>query len=309
MGDGAGGISVSLLSAAPRAKGLFRKAILFSGTPYSSEPDCATSTMLASKLLKASGAADMKELLALSAERLNELTQELKEYLAVPSRDGKLIPTDVFAAFRKGTAKDISFILYTSRDNASAYSASVGRVFSEKIIADMIGKILKQQTPEAAQKLKKLIDDETERIGKAKAEAKFCNQWLEQASAYYLSESLHTGGSDVRLLYWDVDAVIKDLGVGDVNIVSTILGNSEAAEAYGNVVNENISEILQALMTKVVHGEEPKLYNNEIQGANAIRWETFPSILTVSKNKIKLQAAEDTLKDAIELLRTAGIEE
>ena len=309
MGDGAGGISIGLLSAAHRAKGLFQKAVVFCGTPNSTEQSGGSSAVLASRLLTASGAANLKELLALTGDRLSELTQELKEYLTGPSRDGKLIPTDVFAALRKGAAKDISFILCTSRDNVSTYSASIGRDFSEKVFADLVEKILKQQTPEAAQKLRKQIDDETQRIGKAKAEADFCNQWLDDASIYYLSESLHAGGSDVRLLYWDVDAVIKNLGVGDVNIVSTILGNSEAAEAYGNVVNEVICEILQTLMIKTVHGEEPALYNNEIQGVSAIQWESYPDILVVSKNRILLQAAEDVLKDALELLRAAGIEE
>ena len=41
---------------------------------------------------------------------------------------------------------------------------------------------------------------------------------------------------------------------------------------------------------------------------NAIKWDTFPSILAVSKDKIQLQAAEDTLKDAKELIQAAGLE-
>ena len=60
---------------------------------------------------------------------------------------------------------------------------------------------------------------------------------------------------------------------------------------------------------KVVSGEEPALYTNEVDGVDAIKWETFPSILAVSKDKIQLQDVEDTLKDAIELLQVAGIEE
>ena len=74
-------------------------------------------------------------------------------------------------------------------------------------------------------------------------------------------------------------------------------------------MNENIREILQSLIMKAVHGEEPALYNNEVDGVNAIKWDTFPSILAVSKNKIQLQAVEDTLKDAIEMLLVAGLEE
>ena len=173
---------------------------------------------------------------------------------------------------------------------------------------DSIERILKRQKPEAAQKLRELIDNETQRIGKAKAEAEIYNLWMDNVSLCYVSKLLLAGGGDARLLYWDVDAVIKNLGVGDVSLVSTVLGNSETAVSYGNVVNENTREILQALMIKAVHGEEPEFYNNEIEGVSAIKWETYPSVLAVSKNKIQLQALEDTLTDAREMLLAAGLE-
>ena len=131
---------------------------------------------------------------------------------------------------------------------------------------------------------------------------------MDNVSLCYVSKLLLAGGGDARLLYWNVDAEIKNLGVGDVSLVSTVLGNSESAVAYGNVVNENTREILQTLILKVVHGEAPELYNNEVDGVNAIKWDTFPSILAVSKDKIQLQGIEETLKDAIELLQAAGLE-
>ena len=93
-----------------------------------------------------------------------------------------------------------------------------------------------------------------------------------------------------------------------MSLVSTVLGNSETAVSYGNVVNENTREILQTLILKAVHGEALELFNNEIQGVNAIKWETYPSVLAVSKNKIQPQAAEDTLTDARQMLLAAGLE-
>ncbi|MCQ2420601.1 MAG: carboxylesterase family protein [Clostridia bacterium] len=308
MGDSAGGTSISLLSACKRVSGLFKKAIVFSGSPYEAVLHGMDSAVLASELLKAAGAVNMKELLALSEEKLSHLTQQLKARLGTPRCDGELIPADIFEAYTNGGAKDVPFILCTSRDNANVYGASIGRGLSEDIITESTEKILKRQKPEAAQALRGLIGEETKRIGKAKAEAEFINLWTEQAIICYVSKLLLAGGGDARLLYWDVDAEIKNLGVGDVSLVSTVLGNSETAVSYGNVVNENISEILQALMMKAVHGEEPEFYNNEIEGVSAIKWETYPSVLAVSKNKIQLQAAEDTLTDAREMLLAAGLE-
>ena len=100
MGDDAGGTSISLLAVCKRAGGLFKKAILFSGSPYEAILSGEDSTLLASELLKAAGASGMKELLALPEERLSELTQQLKAYLATPRCDGELIPSDIFEAYK-----------------------------------------------------------------------------------------------------------------------------------------------------------------------------------------------------------------
>ena len=308
MGDSSGSTSISLLAACKRVKGLFKKAILFSGSAYDAILYGNDSAPLASELLKAAGASSVKELLALPESKLNELTQQLKANMAAPRCDGKLIPADIFEAYSNGEAKDVSFIMCTSRDNASVYSATIGRGLSEMLASEAIEKILKRQKPEAAQALRKQISDKAQKVGKAKAEAEFIDLWMDNVSLCYVSKLLLSGGGDARLLYWDVDAVIKNLGVGDVSLVSTALGNSETAVAYGNVVDEAIREILQALILKVVHGEAPELFNNEIEGVSAIKWESYPSVLAVSKNRIQPQAVEDTLTNARQMLLAAGLE-
>ena len=302
MGDGAGGISISLLAVCTRAKGLFKKAVIFSGNPKTAQIGGEYSAVLASELLKTADATDMDTLLTLTESELCSLTQKLKAYIATPKCDGKLIPADVFEAYKNGAAKDIQFILAASGDNASAYSASIGRGFSENLFAQTVEAVLHQQKPTTAEKLNRLITDETERIGKAKAEAHFLNLWLDHIGLLQLSEALQSGGGTVRTLFWDVDAVIKNLGISSVNLVSAVLSNLEAAADYGSVINDSVRKVLQTLIAKAILDEAPALYPNEVDGIDAIRWETFPSILVFSKNKIQLQTVEDTLKDAKELL-------
>lgn len=309
MGNDAGGVSISLLAVCPRAKGLFQKAVIFSGNPKTAQIGESSSAELASVLLKATGASGMNALLALTESELCNLTQKLKADIAMPKCDGKLIPADVLEAYRNGAARNIEFILSASGDNASAYSASIGRGFSEKLFAQTVKEVLHRQKPATAEKLNRLIADETERIGKAKAEAKFLNLWMDHIGLLQFSEALQSGGSTVRALFWAVDAVIKDLGTGSVNLISTVLGNQEAAADYGSVVSDSVRKVLQAFIEKVILGEAPELYSNEVDGIDAIQWETFPNILVFSEDKIQLQAVEDTLKDAKELLQTAGLED
>ena len=302
MGDGAGGISISLLAVCARAKGLFRRAVIFSGNPENAQLGGKYSSELASELLKAAGASDMDALYALTESELCALTQKLKAYTATPKCDGELIPADVLKAYKDGAAKDIQFVLSASGGSASAYSASIGRGFSENLYTQTIGTILQQQNPTVAEKLKRLLDDETEHIGKAKAETKFMNLWVDHIGLLQFSEAMHSGGNNVRTLFWNVDAVIKDLGISSVNLVSAVLSNHEAAVAYGSVVDDSIRNVLQTLIVKVILGKKPALYPNEVDGISAIRWETYPSILVFTKNKVQSQTVEHTLKDAAWLL-------
>ena len=72
-------------------------------------------------------------------------------------------------------------------------------------------------------------------------------------------------------------------------------------------MKESISEVLQAFLMKAAQGEALELYTNEVDGVDAIQWETYPNILAVSKNRIQLQTVENTLTDAKEMLDAAGI--
>ncbi len=302
IGDGAGGISISLLAAGERAGGLFQNAIIFSGNPLSAELFADDSKKAAELLLKSANVSDMAGLLALTEKELRSLSQKLKACVTVPRCDGELIPADVYEAYRSGAARNVSFVLCASRDNAGVYSSSVGRGFAERLISETVGRIIDRQKPEKAEKLKKLVYDETERIGKAKAEAAFLNLWAEQVSLLKLSSAMISGGSSVRMMFWDVEATIRDLGTGSVNAVSSLLGNQDSAVAYGSVVNDSIRAVMQTLILKVIQSEDPSLYTNEVDGIDEIRWEPYPSILSVKDDGVTVRSLEETLPDAKKLL-------
>ena len=303
LGAGAGGVSIGLLASC--AGQWFGNAVVFSGNPEITEACGAEAKKLAAALLKEASASCMEDLLKLSQGEIARLTQSLKGYLTVPKADGRRIPGNVIKEYRTGAAKDIRFILCASKDSANSYGSSVGRGFSEKVVSAMIEKIMKELSPEAAEILRRMIEDRTERIGKAKAEAEFVNLWLDHAGLVRMSENLTAGGSKVHALYWNVDPVINNLGAGDVNMVSTVLGNIEAAQAYGSVVSDSIQSILQTLIVKFIRGEEPDLFNNEIDGVGAVRWDVSPDILEVTDDKVVLKPVGDTLKEAKEMLEEA----
>lgn len=107
MGDGAGGISISLLAVCERAKGLFQNAVILSGNPAAVELEMYDSKEVAMQLLESTSSKNMDDLFALPEDKLGELMQKLKHSLTIPQADGKLIPKGVRTAYESGIAKDV----------------------------------------------------------------------------------------------------------------------------------------------------------------------------------------------------------
>ena len=298
IGDSAGGISICLLAVCERAKGLFNKAIILSGNPLSSLAESNDFTSQKNKILKATSASNMKELLALSESEIAALTQKLKGDLLIPKRDGKLISEDVYEAYRQGKAKDIQFILCASKDISNVYSSSIGRGFGEEVISSIIEYNINKQNPKTAEKIRAYITDEIERIGRAKANAKLSNIWINQAGLIILSEAIQQGNGSVRTMYWNVDAVIKELGAGDVDIINALLNNDEVGVAYGSATKDSIREILQSLAVKFIFGDKTELFNGELEGIDAIKWEQFPSVLSVNNHEVKIEPVAKAMIEA-----------
>ena len=120
------------------------------------------------------------------------------------------------------------------------------------------------------------------------------NQWVALCT-YRVAERLKQGGNQVYMIYWDEKALIEKLGTGTVDATGIILGNSEALQMYGSVIDKDLSEILQSLLKKFISREALEFYRNEIYGMDAFEWEAFPKALIVSDGKLVC----DTIADRI----------
>ena len=98
-------------------------------------------------------------------------------------------------------------------------------------------------------------------------------------------------------MYWDEKALIKNLGSGTADVLATLLGNSEALQMYGSVVNADLSETLQALLLKFVSGDALQLYRNEISGLDSLDWKAFSKALIVAGGKLTCDNIEDRITE------------
>ena len=306
MGFASGAASISLLAACKKAKGLFRKAFVFHGDPQVAYETPDVSRNLAKRLLQETSTTTMEELLQLSTEQLKEATQKLLKglYPAGPTRDGKLIPLDVFEAYQNGAAAGVEFLIGVASNERQVYKSVVGKQAYEDFITgelDATLQYLDDVSVPDAQAVRDYIREQAATMPEIEAKAKV----LEQCSAlvvYLSAKKLAEGGDKVYLLYWNVKPLIENLGSGTVDAAAAFLGNREGAQMYGNVLNADISEMLRNFLIKFLHGNAMRFYNNEIKGVGAIDWKGFPKALVVADNGLRCEPIEDKLTEVESLL-------
>ena len=302
LGFESGATSILLLAACEKAKGLFQKAFIFNGSPTSVYNSPDASRALANDLLKATQTSTMEELLQLETETLKDAAQGLWKNMCAPTCDGKLIPDDVYQAYHDGAASGIEFIIGITSNEAQVFRSLVGdQKYSDEIfsaVADM-SNYLDDVTADAVWAY---LETQTASMGELEAKSKLFEQWL-ALCIYRLAIKLKEGGNPVHLMYWDEESLIENLGSGTVDVVAALLGNGDALQMYGSVMNADLSEALQTLLHKYISGNALQLYPNEIKGIDAFDWKAFPQALIVSDGKLQCNTIEDKITEVKELLK------
>ncbi|BAL85027.1 putative carboxylesterase (plasmid) [Selenomonas ruminantium subsp. lactilytica TAM6421] len=299
MGFESGTLSIGLLAACEQARGLFQRAFIFHETPLAAYGTPEKSRTLAKRLLQETASAAMADLLQLKAEQLKAAAQKLVLDMSAPTRDGKLIPVDVYEAYQKGVSSGVEYIIGIANDEMQIYKAFVGAQKYEGFIEEELTNILvylETIHPAGVQAVKDYVETQTAMSSALDAKAKVVEQFY-ALGTYQYAQKLAGSGNKVHLFYWDVKPLLENLGSGTVEVAATFLGNSEAVQVYGSVLNQDIAETLQTLFRKFQNGEELRLFNNEIKGIGAIDWQEFPQALIVSEKEFRCGTIVDRLTE------------
>ncbi len=301
LGFESGATSICLLSVCERAKGLFQKAFIFNGSPASAYDTPEGARALARELLKETQTTTMEELMRLDTDSLKNAAQKLWGNMCAPTCDGVLIPADVYRAFEDGAASGIEFIVGIPSQIAQVFKSFVGNQKTIDAVFAAMADMQNYMDDSTANTVRAYIEKQTAASSDLEAKSKLVDQWL-ALCLYRTAARLSGGGNHVRLLYWDEKPLIENLGSGTVDAAATLLGNGEALQMYGSVMNADLSETLQTLLHKYVTGEALELYRNEIGGLDALAWKTFPQALIVSDGKLLCDTLEERITEVKGLL-------
>ena len=223
----------------------------------------------------------MTELMQLKTSVLKKTAQKLWRNLPGPTCDGKLIPTDIYRAYKDGAASGIAFILGVPGNELPVIRSFIGRQNYDELIAAAVSDLRKSITGS---------------ISSLESKPELVEKWL-MLGMHRCAATLNEGEARVHLLYWDEKPLIQNLGSGSVDAVAVMLGNDEALQIYGNVMNKDLSEVLQGFLHKFIQGNALKLYTNEIRGVDAFTWKPFPAVIMVSEGKLQCDTIEDNMAE------------
>ena len=301
LGFDAGASSILMLAATGQAKALFGKAFVFNGSPTSAYDTPAAARALAKSLLKETHTSTMDELMHLNTETLKDAAQKLWQNMCAPTCDGKWIPLDMYQAFRDGAAADIEFIIGIPHNYTKTYRSLVGGQNYEEILSMSMTALQNAADDSVANAVQSYLEKQTASSTELEAKSKL----IEQILALYVYRSavkLAEGGNKVHLMYWNEKPLIENLGSGTTDAAAALLGNAEALQMYGSVLNTDVSEALQCLLQKFIKGEDLQLYQNEIKGIDAFDWKAFPQALIVSDGKLLCDTLEKRITEIKGLL-------
>ena len=236
----------------------------------------------------------MEELLQLSTEELKAAAQKLWRNMCAPTCDGASIPADVYQAFRDGAASGVDFIFGIPGNETQVYRSLFGAQNYMDAVFGAVADLQKYMDASTAQAVQAYLDAQTAASSELEAKSNLVEQWL-ALGLYRAAAKLSEGGNNVHLMYWDVKPLIENLGSGTVDVAAALLGNEDALQMYGSVINKDLAETMQALLLKFMNGEALQLYRNEISGIDAVDWKPFPRALILSEDKLQCEPIEDRI--------------
>ena len=121
FGESSGGVSVSLLAAAPAARGLFHRAISESGGAFNRGqlPSLNVAEATGQRFLKELGAADIEAARSISVDRLLEATSASGSSFA-PLIDGNIVRASNVELYRAGHFNDTPILIGFNSDDRDA---------------------------------------------------------------------------------------------------------------------------------------------------------------------------------------------
>ena len=265
FGESAGGGSVSLLPLIDSAKGLFQRVIAESGSVALtfSKKECQPLTDM---LIKRAGVSTVKELVALSEEKIKEINAPLNDYNNFPQRDGVLIPIDAYAPYENGETIDIPMLMGTNQNEMNYWIGEIGGVFRYSVGTPIkfrtdLNKLSKEDQERAKKFMKTLKGNKIWRA------TEFYNELMFRLPAIHQMEAHSRNGGKAYMYYWEEGSKIPMFHACHAVELAYVFLNIEDTVYTGEKANEALAKEASTMWVNFATCGDPSTENK--------KWETY----------------------------------
>lgn len=257
FGESAGGGSVSLLPLIPQAKGLFQRVIAQSGSialTFSKE-QCRH---FSERLKKLSGAVSMKELMVLTEEDLVRLNKDLNDYNNYPQRDGRLLPEDLYQAYREGGSAEVDFLTGTNGDETNYWIGEIGGIipyrFSIPVKFENDIRLIHQGSRERVREFMR-----TRRRHSIWRMSEFYTELMFRLPAIFQAGEHARNGGKAYMYLWQVPSAHRFYGACHAVELAYVFGNLEETIYTGRPADPLLSRAVQQMWVNFAKTGDPSL--------------------------------------------------
>ena len=262
FGESAGGGAVSLLPLMQGTQGLFQRVISESGSvalTYSKD-ECQRLTQM---LLDETGCSTMAELTALSEEELVQCNLNLNDYNNFPERDGVVLPEDLYAAYERGDAAHVDFLIGTNADEARYWTFEMG-YYVPGIDGEFIYRLMMPVMYESNIKSFSESDREKAQTFLALQHDKqvwnvteFYNDILFRVPAAAQAGANAANGGKAFVYYWTYPSALGDVGACHAVELAYVFNNLDQTIYTGNNIDPLLAATVQTMWINFAQTGDP----------------------------------------------------
>ena len=271
FGESAGAASCSLQPLVPGSHQYFKRLIAESGSvnqTRSPEEGIACTN----KLMEELGCKTVADLLKVSGEKLLEASA-VNFVHQMPERDGRILPTDTFAAYANGAAKDIEILVGCNKDEMDFFVFSWGiegwnKWFTERK-KEKFDKLPANEKALVESFMKDVKGDSYEPESSV-----FSQSWF-IAPTLRISEEQTKGGGKCYTYYFTPESPDPIMKCGHAIELSIVFNHPEMTADTGRAFDETFSQTMRKMWVQFAKTGNPSLSADIAPDGKAKEWPLY----------------------------------
>ena len=306
FGESAGAGSVSTLTLAPQAKGLFKRGIMQSGVTTAYLRTAKKSIEHTDKIMNISGAKNLDDLKSLTESDIRKimtiLIVESDLDYTYPQRDDIVIPMDIKEALNSDARDGFDIMVGTTKDEYNYFTMILGKEANLMAMRYMVDEALADMNDDQKERFEKFMSlqegDEYNNL------LQFINYRSFHCPSIYEAKTHSARGQNTYVYYFTEESNDEDLLSCHGFDLGFTLGNVEEDKVKDIPSAYKLSEIMQQMWVNFAKTGDPSLKSGDVDGVGDIKWDKYNDdncpVMVFDSESTRLE--DNPIKEQAELL-------